>query len=310
VLYVRLNTSKLFVHIMSKIIIDLPEDRNRAGVLRLVNDRGADAAGHFPCHGKADSKTAMARGNPDRDRIKLYGDTPYGSFDIIDIVKTGENSIYNAKNYGAHGAIRLRPREGEAALAAQTGRTGLLIHAGDPAPQGGLRPTNGCIRLSNDDMKALLEAIAILAINEHPPATCIIQPSAKSFMAKVGPDEEYDENDPPSGMSDNWHLLSLLDAHLQMPQSHLLKSVSEVPEPVAQGHDREAHDREVHDREAHDREANNREPASHDRDANHDRDAHDRDAAHGTKGLRQESLGRELEGRGHDRDSRGHDRDV
>lgn len=272
---------------MSQIIIELPEDRNCVGSLRLVNDKGVDVAGPFAACGRADRKTAGDRGNPTGDPLKPYGDTPYGTFAVVDIVKTGEGSAFNRRDFGEHGAIRLKPAEGDAALAGRAGRTGFMIHAGEAAPRGGLKPTNGSVRLADEDLRALLEAIALLTINESFPSTCLIK-RGKSGAALVAADEGYDAGDPPQEMRADWHALAVLTG------ARPGRAGGEAGATQREGHDRDAHDRDAHDRDAHDRDA-------HDRDA-HDRDVHDREAD------REPASVHEPE-RGHDRAAQ-HDRDA
>lgn len=276
---------------MPKIIVELPADRKGLGTLRLMSDSGSTVAGPFRALGKADRKTAAAKGNPTGDPLKPYGDTPCGTFELIDIVQTGEDAEIDSSKYGKHGAIRLRPTEGQAARAALADRTGSMIHGGEASSSGDLRPTNGCVRVSDDDMRLLLEAIARLTISEGPPLVCMIEETAIVRGTVAAADEGYDEADPPPGMEANWHLRDLAAAWGYQPASPTLESREQGHEGHdREGHDRETappHDREVHDRAAerdpasHDREAHDREPAAHDREpardpASHDREAHDR----------------------------------
>ena len=69
------------------------------------------------------------------------------------------------KSYGPNGAIRLKALGGDALMAESLGRSGLLIHGGTTGTEkywrgkGALRATHGCIRLSNKDVKKLMELI-------------------------------------------------------------------------------------------------------------------------------------------------------
>lgn len=91
------------------------------------------------------------------------GNTPTGVYGGTAIETKG----WNESSYGANGAIRLNPLGGEALIAARIfGRSGLLIHGGSSDSReywkslGGLKPTHGCLRLSNENVKALMEIIA------------------------------------------------------------------------------------------------------------------------------------------------------
>lgn len=187
-----------------KIVISLPADRTQPGTLRLRNNAGRTVAGPFAAFGKADGRTAARKGNPGRSPILPFGDTPHGVYEAVDTIATGDGTNHNEHSYGPHGAIRLRPRSGEAKLASDAGRTGLLIHGGAPSTNGGLRPTNGCIRLSNDDMNALLNAMTTLGLSEGPPDRCEIEDKIEAIVVVLGPDDGYDEGDPPPGLAGNW----------------------------------------------------------------------------------------------------------
>ena len=262
---------------MPRLIIQLPADRTGFGTLRLIGNGGSTVAGPFRALGRADRKTAAAKGNPTGDPLKPYGDTPCGTFNLIDIVQTAEGTRIDVSKYGRHGAIRLRPAEGQAARAGRAGRTGLMIHGGEASPGGDLRPTNGCVRLSDDDMRLLLEAIARVTISEGPPLVCMIEETAIVRDRVTAADEGYEEADPPPGMEADWHLRGVAAAWGFQPVSP--ESDAGGSRALAmQGHDREAHDREVHDRSA-EREpaSHDREPAAHDREASSDPASHDRD---------------------------------
>jgi hypothetical protein len=125
-----------------------------------------------------------------------YGDTPTGTYAILGLEATGDGTNRASHNYEPNGAIRLNPTDGDAATAAALGREYLLIHGGDPNPSGLLRPTNGCIRLSNPDMVSLLNAIAVEAELTSPPDSCSVDNLSVSVSAG-GEDDGYDEGDPP-----------------------------------------------------------------------------------------------------------------
>lgn len=109
-----------------------------------------------PCLGRADQAAAAKVGNPFRNPLRRNGDTPTGTYRAwVGKVLRSERS------YGPHPVIRLDPIGGDALEAKRNGRAGLLIHGGDPAADGrSLRPTHGCVRVSNFHQKALLDALA------------------------------------------------------------------------------------------------------------------------------------------------------
>ncbi len=159
-------------------------------------DDGSLIAGPFPAFGKADGGTAAANGNPTRSSVLPLGDTPTRGYTVPGLEATGGGTSRSNHSYGPNGAIRLNPVSGDAATAAGLGRQYLLIHGGDLNPVGRLRPTNGCVRLSNADMLSLLQAIAVEAKLTGPPNVCTVQLPFVS-VTDGGADDGYDEGDPP-----------------------------------------------------------------------------------------------------------------
>jgi hypothetical protein len=65
---------------MPIIVVQLPADRTQKGTLSLVAADGATLlAGPFQTYGKADGQTAAANGNPTRNTLLPFGDTPLGT---------------------------------------------------------------------------------------------------------------------------------------------------------------------------------------------------------------------------------------
>lgn len=178
-----------------RIVVHVPKDRAKCGQLWLEDSGGRKVAGPFTACAKADGATAKKHKNPDRSPLLPYGDTPVGGYRVEHVLKVGQGSIYPERSYGDYAAVRLTPASGEAKLAADIGRTGLLIHGGDPGPGGNLRPTNGCIRLSNRDMRALVEALLLL--KDGPPQSCVVEQKVKVVVSEPAPDSGYEEGDPP-----------------------------------------------------------------------------------------------------------------
>lgn len=139
--------------------VDFTADRWQTGTLRLVDEHGATLAGPFRALGKSDGGVATANYNPSRDSRRRYGDTPTGGYRVAGIRASGAGTGLPASSYGPEAVIVLDPQSGDALTAKQNGRTGLLIHSGDPGAGGRLRATHGCIRLSNADMALLLKAL-------------------------------------------------------------------------------------------------------------------------------------------------------
>lgn len=135
-----------------KLVAIFDKDRTKYGVLTFV---GTGAPIAWTAFGKSDNANAVAQNNPTRDPIKIGGDLPSGSYNVV----VGE-ILTPHRTYGPNAVLRLDPQAGQAITAKRNGRTGLLIHGGEVrANTGHLRPTYGCLRVSNEDMVDLLGII-------------------------------------------------------------------------------------------------------------------------------------------------------
>ncbi|MBS1825574.1 MAG: L,D-transpeptidase [Acidobacteria bacterium] len=142
---------------MATIQVQLPRDRRQFGSLSVMDSAGADLAGPFEVFGKADNAAAAARGNPTRDPTRSFGDTPTGRY--RGFINKLERTPANERMYGPQGVITLDPLSGQAKVAKENGRFGLLIHGGALNAAGRLRPTFGCLRLANESMQSVLAAV-------------------------------------------------------------------------------------------------------------------------------------------------------
>jgi hypothetical protein len=143
---------------MPRIQIDLPRDRTRLGELRFYAD-SMDQLFSCPCLGKSDNIEASAAGNPHRLTTIRNGDTPTGTFRVLGVRSMGGSSAA-LHSYGPHKTISIEGTSGDALKAKINGRFGLLIHGGAARTNGGLRPTLGCPRVSNESMAKLNELMA------------------------------------------------------------------------------------------------------------------------------------------------------
>lgn len=190
------NTAKVLLR------VELPRDRFSAGLLWVEDGTGRHIAGPWRVLGKADGETARRMKNESRAPLLSYGDTPTGEYHVRGAFRVGEGTSYNKRSYGDYGALRMDGTTGDAAMAKELGgRTGILIHGGDLGAKTRLRPTNGCLRLSNADMKALLDVLLVEAVvNDAVNAGCTVADvQAKVTDPGCAPDEGYDEGDPPPG---------------------------------------------------------------------------------------------------------------
>ena len=108
---------------------------------------------------------ALGRGSqgPGNTQFMVDGNTPTGVYGVSRIEDT---TTWNSASYGPHGALRLVPLSGNAAVAATvSGRQGLLIHGGTLGQPGywrggqQLRATHGCVRLHDESMRELIDLL-------------------------------------------------------------------------------------------------------------------------------------------------------
>ena len=142
-----------------RIAITLPDDRTKTGTLEVVDETGATVFGPVNCLGKADNATAKKNGNLTRDPLHRFGDTPTGHWLVPRVIPTGTPSLPK-HSYGPWGAIDLQPIDGQCVEAYAHGRSGIWIHAGDLSTQSRLRPTFGCVRISDVDQQQLVNLVS------------------------------------------------------------------------------------------------------------------------------------------------------
>ena len=140
------------------ITVELPSNRNYKGTLTLYDASGTQIH-QCECLGRS------ASGDPPN----IYrGNTPTGEC-IGQLIEPDENE-HPPYSYGTAYLILLTPISGD--MKEYTNRSGFLIHGGDPhsdptATSYPLRPTHGCIRVSNSDQLALQNCIESLITNSN-----------------------------------------------------------------------------------------------------------------------------------------------
>jgi hypothetical protein len=147
-----------------KIEIMLPKDRSVPGTLEASDDAATKAMGPVSCLGKADSQDAALHHNPTMDSTQPFGNTPTGDYKIVQLV-THSGSESDVHTYGSFPSILLDPVSGDALKAKQNGRAGLMIHGGVPSLSGGLRPTHGCVRVTENTQRDLAAAVVHAVLN-------------------------------------------------------------------------------------------------------------------------------------------------
>ncbi len=182
-----------------EIRVRLPNDRRNTGTLEMVDTiTGLTLFGPIPALGRAARNTAAAHGNPNGLSTLPFGDTPTGGYRLPMVLRSGANTNHPADVYGSSGVIVLDPVSGDALTAKNNGRTGLLIHSGrqisTPTPlPSHLRPTNGCIRVLERDLAALVQAMRDNAFLFPGDVTLTVGPNGPQGTM----DENVSDGDPP-----------------------------------------------------------------------------------------------------------------
>ncbi len=145
--------------------------RNQHGILMLRKDDGFPLVGPFRVLGRS-SDVWMKGGKPvfnknkPRNPALRYGDTPTGSYRVGEIRRRADIA-----RFGPHPAIQMIPVRGEALKAARNGRENLLIHGGRDGRKtvfgDNLVPTQGCIRMHDNDLENLIAEINRLKKEEN-----------------------------------------------------------------------------------------------------------------------------------------------
>jgi len=131
----------------------LSPNRYESGSLWATDTTGV-IFGPVPALGKADNAKAAKEGNPAREQAKPWGDTPVGTYRITGLTR----GPHPPEKFGPV-FIPLSPVSGVALEGWRNGRTGLAIHGGKLRPDGRLRATFGCLRLTDDDVIVLADLI-------------------------------------------------------------------------------------------------------------------------------------------------------
>lgn len=144
---------------MGRLVIEFSSNRDRCGRLTLFDGNGSKVCGPFPVAGRASGHLAAANGNPSRDPLFRYGDTPSGGYAVRRLEKSGQGTPFPPAQFGPHGVVVLEGILGEAACAEANGRFHILICGGRLSAKGLLRSTAGGLRLNNEDHRVLVAAL-------------------------------------------------------------------------------------------------------------------------------------------------------
>jgi hypothetical protein len=177
-----------------KIDIILPADRTKTGTLTLYGQDGHIIAGPYTVQGKGTSNAGPLAPN---------GDTPTGDYVLPNQPFMGPGTTANdIKRFGTHSRIIISPVSGDAAAAVPTREMDTIrIHGGSPSAAGGLRWTQGCLRLSNDNMLGLLDGLIIGAL-EATNLTVATGTSTDMALPSVDVSVSEEDIDPPQDTPD------------------------------------------------------------------------------------------------------------
>ena len=187
---------------MIEIIVNLPNDRYVPGTLVIKNTKGkqilsVEALGRsFPNKNYPD--------NLERDPLKQGGDTPLGGYEVTGFRETPKDDK-SQRSFGPNGKLDLKPTSGQALDAAKV-RFGIQIHGGAPNSNGNLRPTYGCVRVSDASMLLILQTLAQAEATE---AMCIIKTVSVVGSATSGGEPGELETDPPDYSTRSFSLSAL-----------------------------------------------------------------------------------------------------
>ncbi len=145
---------------MDRLIVELLPNRDRCGGISLIDANGRKVRGPFPVAARSSDNIAVTNGNPQRDTLLRFGDTPIGGYLVRRILKSGSGTKFPASRFGPHGLIVMEPVTGDAACADANGRFHFLIIGGDLSSDRKLRSTAGSLRLRNDHLRSLIKALA------------------------------------------------------------------------------------------------------------------------------------------------------
>lgn len=181
---------------MARIKVELNSNRTLGGILVVKKNNGQQHGYGLSVLGKAAFNDAAQHGNPLAEQIRPYGDTPTGTYRILAVTNFG-SPYTDTRKYGNQGVIKLEPQTGNALIARNNGRTGILIHGGDLGAGGQLRRTNGCLRMANDELAYLKQLINELSISDPVTILEVVEsgvPNAPCFNNST-----CGEGDPPPG---------------------------------------------------------------------------------------------------------------
>lgn len=136
-----------------KLLVEVDAGRELLGRITGVASRGP-VFGPIDVCATARKKAGREAGNPERDPLRPFGHVPVGTYRFRE---TREIPPEHQAEYGTH-VLVFEPASGQALDAESYGRLELLIHGGEPGPDGRLRRTNGDLRVDGETLNKLIRA--------------------------------------------------------------------------------------------------------------------------------------------------------
>jgi hypothetical protein len=140
------------------IIANFPSNRDYKGTLKVYNDNGKLVFGPVEALGRGTNDPS--NGNDHTNWRLKNSDIPTGVAKTVVYAKGSSDH-----SYGPYKRVWLNQAvSGNFLIAENNGRDEIMIHGGDPATSSSLtwyplRPTYGCIRLSNSDQRELIQVL-------------------------------------------------------------------------------------------------------------------------------------------------------
>ncbi len=143
---------------MARLLLVVPEKRDRCGRAAFLGEDGARLLGPFRILATASQRVARRHGNAACDPLLPFGNPPSGSYVVAGSFPPGLPHRRPVR-FGRLGGFWLHPVGGLALEAGANGREALMLHGGPLDRRGRLRPTRGGLRVADADLAALIAAI-------------------------------------------------------------------------------------------------------------------------------------------------------
>jgi hypothetical protein len=173
-----------------RLCVEVPHNRDGYGTLLLRDGAGAILFGPVPIAARSSDALAAAKGNPARNPLFCYGDTPLGEYRLVRLIDKRQRSVLQANDFGS-AALVLSAVSGAAAIAEANGRFEIVLCGGRETREGRIRSTAGAMRLRDRDAAALAKLLSGAEI-----VTCSVAQRRLSEAGRVAVDAECRMSDP------------------------------------------------------------------------------------------------------------------